>query len=213
MNEKYKNKIEVQQTRDEEYEKVEMLIKVNETIISLNSLSVQSSTLKLKGSSEDKKNSDRARSLKRFSPYQSPRSYCLNDDVNDSLNRGRSNSFHCKYDGSKLITNKDCFRNRRHTLGSLDSLCSDDEKSPDTNNTDLISINLNETTLDDGSTNSLNNSVNNITNNSCSFEMCKKPKYSEDAEFVGEMDELSDYFNHFVGVEMKMSSLAESMYA
>lgn len=218
MSDKYKNKIEIQQTKDKEYEKVEMLIKVNETIISLNSLSVQSSTLKLKGSSEEKKNCDRARSLKRFSPYQSPRSYCLNDDVNDSLNRGRSNSFHCKHDDSKFISNKGCFRNRRHTLGSLDSLCSDDdEKAPgtndDTSDTTLISVKLNETTLDNNSTSSLNNSVNNITNNSCSFEMCKKPKYSEDADFIGEMDELSDYFNHFVGVEMKMSSLAESMYA
>uniref|UniRef100_A0A0N5BWA3 Oxidative stress-responsive protein 1 n=1 Tax=Strongyloides papillosus TaxID=174720 RepID=A0A0N5BWA3_STREA len=214
MNDKYKKKLEFKQIRDEKYEKEEMLIKVNETIISLNSLSVQPSTVKSKGSSEDKKNSDRARSLKRFSPYQSPRNYCLNEDIDDSLNRGRSNSFHCKYDDAKFISNKNCFRNRRHTLGSLDSLCSDEEKSPDTNNTNLISINPNETIFDNSSnTNSLKNGVNNIANNSCSFEMCKKPKYSEDADFIGEMDELSDYFNHFVGVEMKMSSLAESMYA
>uniref|UniRef100_A0A0N4ZU83 Oxidative stress-responsive protein 1 n=1 Tax=Parastrongyloides trichosuri TaxID=131310 RepID=A0A0N4ZU83_PARTI len=213
MNDKNTKIVEIQQLlTNNGIEEKEMLVKVNETIISLNSLSVQPSTSKIKKIPEDKKNSERARSLKRFSPYQSPKIYSTTDDTENTSNRGRSNSFHCKEDEIKYISNKDSFRNRRHTLGSLDSLCDDDEKKILENDKIEEISNCQSETHDDNNTNSNKNGVN-ITNSSCSFEMCKKPKYSEDADFIGEMDELSDYFNHFVGVEMKMSSLAESMYA
>lgn len=47
----------------------------------------------------------------------------------------------------------------------------------------------------------------NILPKPCSVQAARPP--SPEAE---EVDELSEYFTHFVRVELKMSSLAESMY-
>lgn len=43
---------------------------------------------------------------------------------------------------------------------------------------------------------------------SCSVQAARPPSPTENEE----IDELSEYFTHFVRVELKMSALAESMY-
>ncbi|EGT41150.1 hypothetical protein CAEBREN_31819 [Caenorhabditis brenneri] len=49
----------------------------------------------------------------------------------------------------------------------------------------------------------------NVLPKPCSVQANRPPSPINEAE---EVDELSEYFTHFVRVELKMSSLAESMY-
>uniref|UniRef100_A0AC35U2W9 Oxidative stress-responsive protein 1 n=1 Tax=Rhabditophanes sp. KR3021 TaxID=114890 RepID=A0AC35U2W9_9BILA len=186
---------------------------LNEAINSLHQLSVQPSTSKQRQGNEFKIVSDRARSLKRFTPYRTPKVDDSDDEVEEEDNclnlncrHHRSTSYHL----SNESTFEDAdLKNRRHTLCSVEALNTDDPHLASTNEK------ISEKGLSEGcsSPHLSKTTTPSYTTTSCSFEICKKPKYSQTAENDGEINELTEYFDRFVGVELKMSALAESMYA